>query len=145
MTGLRRPVPNGGQSGFTLLEVLLAFVIFALSFAVVLDILSGSMRSSMRAREYTEAALLGQSLMDLVGNDIPVRENILAGDAPGGYRWEMSITPYQPQFDDDRSLELAELSGTVLYWVDLDIAWGDDRRGRQVHFSTVRGTLESSL
>jgi general secretion pathway protein I len=138
-------ISRRGQSGFTLLEVLLAFVIFALSFAVVLEIMSGSMRSTIRARDYTEAALLGQSLMDLVGTDIPIGEGSLDGEAPGGYRWELVITPYEPQFDDDRSLELAEISKTALFWIDLDVAWGEGRRSRDVHFSTVRGIQESRL
>lgn len=133
------------QSGFTLLEVLLAFVIFALSFAVVLEIIGGSMRSSVRAREYTEAALLGQSLMDMVGIEIPVAEGSQAGEAPGGYRWRMTVSPYAPQFEEDRALELAELSGTALFWVDLDVSWGEATRGRQVHFSTVKGVLLNQL
>jgi general secretion pathway protein I len=139
------PTQCRGQSGFTLLEVLLAFVIFALSFAVVLEILGGSMRSSMKAREYTEAALLGQSLMDLVGTEIPLGEGSLTGEAPGGYRWELVVTPYTPRFEEDRSLEMAELSATAMFIVDLDVAWGQPPRDRTVHFSTVRGILESKL
>jgi len=133
------------QDGFTLLEVMLAFVIFALSFAVVLEIIGGATRSSVRAKEYTEAALLGQSLMDLVGSEIPFAEGSLSGETPGGYRWELVITSYQPQFEEDRTLELAELTGTIVYWIDLDIDWGEPRKSRQVRFSTVRGALESSL
>jgi general secretion pathway protein I len=138
-------VRRRSEGGFTLLEVLLAFVIFALSFAVVLEIIGGSMRSSVKAREYTEAALLGQSLMDLVGTEIPLGEGSLSGEAPGGYRWELMVTPYTPRFEQDRSLELAELSATVMFIVDLDVAWGEPPRDRQVRFSTVRGVLESRL
>jgi general secretion pathway protein I len=127
-----------GSRGFTLLEVLLAFVVFALSFAVVLEILGGSMRNSVRAREYTEAALLGQSLMDLVGTEIPIEEGGRDGEMPGGYRWRMDISPYVPDDDDVRTLEVAELSATMLYWVDLEVAWGQAPRDRQAHFSTVR-------
>lgn len=145
MVHVRPSASRHGQGGFTLLEVLLAFVIFALSFTVVLDILGGSMRNSIKAREFTEAALLGQSLMDLVGNEIPIGEGSLGGEAPGGYRWELVITPYTPRYDGDRSLELAAISGTVLYWVDLDVAWGESPRDRQVHFATVRGVLENQL
>lgn len=126
--------------GFTLLEVLLAFVVFALSVAVVLEILGGSMRSSVRAREYTEAALLAQSLMDSVGTEIPIVAGGLSGEA-GSYRWALEISPYQTRHEDDRALELAELSATELYWVDLDVTWGEDPREREAHFSTVRGTL----
>ena len=53
------------SGGFTLLELLLAFMVFALSFATVLEILSGSMRNTVRARHFTEAALTAQSIMDL--------------------------------------------------------------------------------
>lgn len=138
---MRRAGPARPARGFTLLEVLLAFVIFALSFSVVLEILGGSMRSSVRAREFTQAALLGQSVMDLVGTEIPLQDGVLTGDAPGGYRWELVISSYQPRGEEDRSLELAELSGTLLYWVDLDVFWGEEPRLRDVHFSTVRGIV----
>lgn len=60
----RHSCRNAGQGGFTLLEVLLAFLVFALSFAVTLEILTGSIRNTARAREYTEATLIAQSLMD---------------------------------------------------------------------------------
>ena len=60
------------EGGFTLLELLLAFMVFALSFATVLEILSGSMRNTVRARHFTEAALTAQSIMDQVGVVIPL-------------------------------------------------------------------------
>jgi general secretion pathway protein I len=137
------PAPRHGARGFTLLEVLLAFVIFAMSFATVLEILGGSMRSAMRARDYTEAALLAQSLSDMVGVEIPLAEGSMAGEAPGGYRWQVTLSPYQPQSPEDRTLEIAEVSGTVLYWVDLEVAWGDANRQRRVHFNTVRSVLQN--
>ena len=128
-------------AGFTLVEVLLAFVIFALSFAVVLEILAASMRSTVRAQGATEAALLGQSLMDRVGTEIPIAEGSLAGTAPGGYRWELVISPYEATEDNLRHLELAEMTGTLLYWVDLHIEWGDDVRRYDTSFTTVKGVL----
>jgi general secretion pathway protein I len=135
---IRAPRNSGG---FTLLEVLLAFVVFALSFATVLEIVAGSVRSATRARTYSEAALLAQSLVDMVGVDFPLEDTLLSGEAPGGYAWELSIAPYQPRDENDRMLELAELAGTELYWVDLDLQWGDGPRSRQAHFSTVRSRL----
>jgi general secretion pathway protein I len=132
---------NAGSGGFTLLEVLLAFVVFALSFAVILEIISGSMRSTTRAKTYSEAALLAQSLVDMVGTDIPLEEGSMVGEAPGGYDWSLTISAYEPQFEQDMVLELAEVAGTVLYWVDLEVEWGNERRLQQAHFSTVRSTL----
>lgn len=138
-------VAGGRSRGFTLLEVLLAFVVFALSFATVLEILAGSMRATQRARGDSEAAMLAQSVMDMVGTDIPLVEGSLAGDAPGGYRWQLSISPYQPQSAEDRTTEIAEMTGTLLFWVDLDLAWGEAPRERTAHFSTVRSYLANYL
>lgn len=133
--------PPGRARGFTLLEVLLAFVVFALSFAVVLEIVAGSIRGTVRARADTEAALVAQSVMDMVGVDIELADAAISGESPGGYAWALSITPYQPQDENDRTLELAEGAGTELFWVDLDLQWQSGARSRAVHFSTVRSRL----
>ncbi len=132
----------GAARGFTLIEVLLAFVIFALSFATVLEILSGSMRSTVRARDYSQAALLGQSLMDLVGTEIPLLEGSHGGETPDGFEWALEITYFEGQEEDSRTLELAEMNGTELYWVDLHLQWGDGGRVREATFTTVRSRLE---
>lgn len=134
-------ISRGRSRGFTLLEVLLAFVVFALSFAVVLEVLAGSMRSTARARNQSEVALLAQSLVDMVGTEIPLREGSLDGEAVGGYQWTMTISTYVPQAEDVRTLELAELSGTLLYWLDLEVRWGMERRPQKAHFETIRSQL----
>jgi general secretion pathway protein I len=134
-------IPVRGRRGFTLLEVLLAFVVFAISFSVVLQILSGSMRSTMRARHYTEAALLAQSVMDMVGREIPLEETSLTGDEEGDYTWDLLITRYEPVGANDRSLVIAEVTGTEVYRVGLDLYWGSGNQQKNAHFSTIRSIL----
>ncbi len=134
-----RTARNSG--GFTLLEVMLAFVIFALSFATVLEIMAGSMRSVRRASDDTQVALLAQSIIDLVGTEIPIEEGQFNGSAMDRYDWNMGIYLYAASDEDVRTLELAELSGIELYQVDLDINWQAGRRDRSVHFSTIRSIL----
>jgi len=133
------------SGGFTLLEVMLAFVIFALSFSMVLEIMAGSMRSVKRASDDTEVALLAQSLMDLVGNEIPIEEGQYGGTGMDRYDWEMDITLYDAggQADDEGAAtqELADLSGIELYRVDLYIDWESGRRQRDLQFSTIHSVL----
>lgn len=129
------------SQGFTLLEVMLAFVIFALSFATVLEIMAGSMRSVRRASEDTEVALLAQSLMDLVGTEIPVEEGEFSGTGMDRYQWRLGIYLYDAGSVDVQTLELAEMSGIELYWVDLDIDWEAGRKQRNSHFSTIRSVM----
>jgi len=120
---------------------MLAFVIFALSFAVVLEIMAGSMRSVRRASDDTEVALLAQSIMDLVGNEIPVEEGEYSGTGMERYDWQLDITLYDSGGEQEGTRELAEMSGIELYRVDLGIDWETGRRQRDFHFSTIRSIL----
>lgn len=126
------------SGGFTLLELLLAFVVFALSFATVLEILSGSMRNTVRAREYTEAALTAQSVMDQVGLEIPLEAGFNANGESGDYRWEIEIFGYEGGAEGFSPVELAELTGIELLQVDLLVSWGVPPRDQSSEFSTVR-------
>jgi general secretion pathway protein I len=152
------PIKSRQRSGgFTLLEVMLAFVIFALSFATVLEIMAGSMRSVRRASDDTEVALLAQSLMDLVGTEIPVEEGEYSDTGMDRYNWQMSISLYdavggseaagEPAMAGESDTvgmstqELADMSGIELYRVDLYLDWETGRRQRELHFSTIRSVL----
>ena len=126
------------SNGFTLLEVLLAFVVFALSFTAVLDIMSGSMRNTVRAREYTEATLIAQSVMDQLGLDYPLEQGANYVGESGDYQWELSIYLYEDGEESTHSVELAELTAMELLQIDLVISWGEPPRERSNHFSTVR-------
>ena len=141
MTLKRRSFNKGrrSSSGFTLLEVMLAFVIFALSFATVLEIMAGSMRSVRRASDDTQVALFAQSIMDQVGIEIPLEEGGFSGVGMDRFEWQLDIYPYDS--GDDYTQELAELSGVELYQVALDIDWETGRRERTTHFSTIRSVL----
>ena len=142
MRGRRSSISAPGRSrGFTLLELLLAFVVFALGFATVLEILSGSMRNTVRARHYTEAALTAQSLMDQVGLEMPLVEGFTANGESGEYEWELDIYNYANSGENMHSVELAELTSIELLQVDLLISWGKPPREQSWRFSTVRSVL----
>lgn len=130
----------GSSRGFTLLEVLLAFVVFSLSFAVVLQILSGSIRNTMRSKQYTEVALIAQSVMDTVGLDIPLEDGGEANGEVGEYTWELQIYEYQPE-NESNIPELAELTGLKLLQIELHVNWGEPPMDRSRRFSTVKAVL----
>jgi len=129
------------NAGFTLLEVLLAFVVFAISFAVVLEILTGSMRNTARAREYTETALIAQTIMDQLGLDIPLESGTSASGEGGDYTWQLEIHPFTGGGGTERSLELAELTGIELLEAEFIITWGVYPRAKSQRFSTVKAVL----
>jgi general secretion pathway protein I len=140
--GFRAPRGRPGNSGgFTLLELLLAFLVFALSFATVLEILSGSMRNTVKAREFTEAALTAQSVMDQVGLEIPLQSGFAATGEAGDYRWEIELFDYVDTGENPYSVDLAELTGIELLQVELQVSWGEPPREQSSYFSTVKAVL----
>lgn len=134
----RPPIHN---RGFTLLELLLAFVVFALSFATVLEILSGSMRNTVKARQYTEAALTAQSVMDQVGLEIPLEAGFTTTGEAGDYRWEIALLDYVDSGENPYSVELAELTGIQLLQVELLVSWGESPREQSSQFSTIKAVM----
>jgi general secretion pathway protein I len=121
--------------------LLLAFVVFALSFATVLEILSGSMRNTVRARHSTEAALTAQSVMDQLGLAIPLEAGFNAQGQSGDYDWSIQIYDYAEAGENLNSVALGELTGIELLEIDLEVTWGEPPRDRSSRFGTVRAVL----
>lgn len=133
---LRDRRARGGQRGFTLLEVVVAFTIFALAFATVLQVTSGSVRNTARSREFTEAALWAQSRMASIGIDEPLQEGSRRGEFNDRYRWELDIRPYSVQQGDENISE--ESIPLELYRVALTVRWGGTAQPREATFETLR-------
>ncbi|MEO8162118.1 MAG: prepilin-type N-terminal cleavage/methylation domain-containing protein, partial [Arenimonas sp.] len=87
-----RPVQR--QRGFTLLEVMLAFVVLAVALGLLLGMLSRGLQQVTQAQGETEAALYAQSLLDTVGTLEAIEPGVRDGDFDHGrYRWRLQVTP----------------------------------------------------
>lgn len=121
---------NRCQSGFTLLEVVVAFTIFALSFAAILQIFSQRMQSAEISDEYGVALGYAESLLARAG----VESDLVAGDQQGefasGMHWERRVTAYGNSNVDAGSVPL--------FCVDVSVKWGEAERERAVRLTTLR-------
>jgi hypothetical protein len=98
----------------------------------------------MRSKQYTEVALIAQSVVDTVGLDIPLESGSEASGESGEYRWELSIFDYESTEDPEvgaEALVLAELTGVELLHIELFVIWGDESDERTRRFSTVRAMM----
>ena len=130
------PVQHGcwRHSGFTLLEILAAFLIFSLSFAVIMQIMSSSLRNTRVAGDLTQAALHAQSKMDMLGIEAPVEEGSDSGEFDQTYRWYMQIDPYT--IEDDRAID-NEAIPVDLFRVALTVYWDKGAREESADFTTL--------
>lgn len=130
------------QRGFSLIEVIAAFLIFALGFGVLLQILTSSLRVAQRSEDYTQAALWAQSLLDVVGIGEPLEEGHERGRFDERYSWELEIVEISPPEvagnDEQNLLGLEENLPIELYQLDLLVTWGPPQNESQARFATIR-------
>lgn len=121
------------QTGFTLLEVLVAFVILALVMGVLTRILSLSMRSLETAGHHQQALQLAESKLAEVGARLTARRSErLQGKFQQPYSWAAEIDPYE--FTNQSSV----LSSRVLpRLIRVTVSWGDGS-AQQVTLTTIR-------
>lgn len=129
-------LPGARQRAFTLIEILAAFVVFALAFGAVMQALSGSIRNTVQSRGYTQAALMARSKMDALGVTEPIRPGGDRGELAEGYRYDLEIREWEPPEDPGPDGNLQP--EVVMYRVDMTVEWGEPPRVRRAEFTTLR-------
>lgn len=121
------------QSGFTLIEILVAFTVATLLLGALYQIFSTGLRSASLAGDYSNAVLLAESTLEGFG----VEEALVAGESHDRvdrrYQRHVAIRP-RP---DLLSQGLAR-SAVTPYEVEVSITWQSGRRPRSVSLSTIR-------
>ena len=130
--------------GFTLIEVLVAFVLLAVAMGLLLSMLSRGLAQVRRAQDETEASLQAQSLLDALGVIEPIAPGERGGEFEGGrYRYRLQVeeipdpTPEPPQAPGAPPAPEA-MAGPTLYRVALVVSWGDGSAAHQLRYATLR-------
>ncbi len=123
------------QSGFTLIEVVVAFSLLAVGLAAVMQVAIGAMHQARSATEFTEASLYAQSLLDTTGVGERLEEGTDSGRFGDRYQWQLDVRPYEIATDTPQDPAMAPVD---LYRLDLVVTWERGRRVHEVQFSTLR-------
>ncbi|MGR9115826.1 MAG: type IV pilus modification PilV family protein [Gammaproteobacteria bacterium] len=123
------------ENGFSLLEILVAFVILALALGILLRIFSGGVNTAGVADGYTTAVQIAESLIARTGVESPLQEGQSSGVEDDFYTWQVSVSPYQIS---DMSPD-AFPAGISLMQVKVIVSWGESQTDpRQVELSTLK-------
>ena len=131
LTTLSRGAGEGKRDrGFTLIEVLVAFAILALTFTALVRIFgSGLTAADWVARERT-AILLAQSRLAAVGIETPLTLGESSGESADGYRWRVAVEP--------DTTATAQPLLLLLRRVKVVVSWAEGGSDRSVSLATLR-------
>jgi general secretion pathway protein I len=124
------------DTGFTLLEVLIAFIIAGVTIAALMQAGGSGLAATQAAARYGEAVSRARSHLAAVTHGAALAPGDNQGDDDGGFHWRVRITQ-----EASPVLELpgrARQSGVpvTLYAVSVWIAWRDGHAGRSVRLDT---------
>jgi general secretion pathway protein I len=125
---MRRHHERCRNNGFTLLEVLVALIIFALAFGVLAQIINAGLRQSAVARSLAAATLLARSELARVGIEVPLEARRVDGETEDGMRWHTDIELVEAP---------SEQQSLAAYQVQVTVAWGPSP-AEQLTLTTLR-------
>ena len=111
--------------GFTLIEVVVAFVLLAAVLVTVIEIFSRGMARASDLEHYSRALLIAQSKLASVGVEEALAEGQKSGESEDRqYRWMLSIqrSAEGEQVAQAQGVRPAQ-GGYTLYRVDSSVAW----------------------
>lgn len=165
MKRARTSLPRHRQAGFSLIEMVAAFLVFAIGIGVLMQVLATSMRNTRMSSDYTMAALWAESKLDVVGVGEPIEAGSSSGRFDDDYSWQLDIqevdpssvepppqvamNPGMPNMPSGMQPPITSGAGNPgalqvspfdIYQIDLTVFWGG-RFGSAQHsarFSTLR-------
>ena len=120
---------SAAQRGFSLLEIMVAFSIMAMSLGLLYRITGSSARQVGSVQQHEQAMALAASVLDTVPA-VP-EQGLEHSDAAAGYEWAIATRPWATPHNE---------LGTVprLHEVQVTVSWQDGERVREFTLTTLR-------
>jgi|TARA_R110000772_G_scaffold46915_2_gene107227 general secretion pathway protein I len=117
------------EGGFSLIEMIVAIVILALSLGMLYQAAAGATRNVRIDERYSYAVLMAQSV--LAENSVVAVGGVSGAGETEGYRWRLSSRPLA-------SGSSVDVGPVPLYALEVHIEWDDgSSSGRQLTLVTV--------
>ena len=123
------------QRGFTLLEIVAAFVVFALAFAALLAVAGSNLAQARRATDLTQASLYAQSKLDPLGVGDKLEPGHDSGRFDDRYSYDLDVRKLDPPPAEGGVLDTIPVD---LMRAELTVHWEESGKPRSTKFVTVR-------
>jgi general secretion pathway protein I len=135
------------DAGFTLLEVMIAFVIAAFAMSLLYQGATGGLAASASAARTEEAISLAKSHLAVIGRGQGIAQQESGGVDGGGFEFHLHVAPIGTRqltlTDSDRAND-AKPTAAILYDVLVTESWKDAGRTHQVALGTHRLNVQTA-
>ena len=129
---MRRDRAPRRPCGFSLLEVLVAFVILSLVATALFRLFSGALGNVSAADDYSRAVLVAESALAEAAATVPLVEGTNAGSADDGrISWTTRTAPYSPPGVSSDLEVAAETMPTRLYRIIAEVTFAAPSGGKR--------------
>ncbi|SFK38200.1 type IV pilus modification PilV family protein [Rhodanobacter glycinis] len=122
------------QGGFSLLEVIAAILLLAITFAALMQVAGGAIGLTRRAAAHDEAAMWARSKLDSAFVLDAPKPGVTAGRFDKDYRWRLQVTPWT-------AAGVSQGGMMRLYRLDLEVMWGTASHPNRARFTTLRAAV----
>ncbi len=121
------------QAGFTLLETVVALMVFALVAGALQLCLAGGWKGVRSVRMEVAALIVAKAQLATAGVESSLVDGTEEGTTEAGFHWTSDIRRYEPAGGG----ETAAIAG---YWVSVTVSWRDSpmRPERSVELKTLK-------
>jgi len=120
------------NDGFTLIEILVAISILAISLVVILQLFSGGLKSSRLSDEYTRGIFHAREKM----GEVLLSKEVSAGETEGefsdSFRWKCQIELIESVEEDEEKLPFN------MFNIKVDIIWDVGGKEKRFQVSTMK-------
>jgi general secretion pathway protein I len=109
----KKNIMHSYSTGFTLIEVVVAFAILSISFVLIMQLFSGGLKAAKTSCDYTRAVVLAKGKMD----ELSESTDNDSGEFEDGFKWELDVQLYKELEED----------GVNLFKYKIKVSWEDVR------------------
>jgi len=120
------------QTGFTLLETLVALSVLAISLGVTYQVFSSALKGTSLADDYALASMYADSHLAEIGNRVNSYSRVTEGAYNDRYRWKLEVIP----LNQAKSQSL--IKTIKRYQVTLKVYWYSGKKPRTISATTFR-------
>ncbi|HDZ91572.1 MAG: type II secretion system protein [Deltaproteobacteria bacterium] len=120
------------ERGFTLIEILVAISVLAISLVVILQLFSGGLKSVRLSNQYTRAIFYAREKMEELLLTEGLEPGTLDGGSEDSLRWTAQVVLVEPDEEDGPELPFDTLK------ITLQVMWEEGEKEKRFQISTLK-------